>query len=39
MNQQPEPPEDNRARRDGLAALAAVLLAAALIAMVINHFV
>jgi hypothetical protein len=39
MKQQPEPAEENRAGRDGLAALAAVLLAAALIAMVINHFV
>jgi hypothetical protein len=39
MNQQPGPVKENRARRDGFAALAAFLLAAALIVMVINHFV
>lgn len=39
MNQQPEPEAKNRATRDGFAALAVVALAAALIAMVINHFV
>jgi len=39
MNEQPEPGENNRAMRDGFAALAALLLAAGLIAMVINHFV
>ncbi|MEO6494125.1 MAG: hypothetical protein ABIP99_14950 [Ilumatobacteraceae bacterium] len=35
----PEPVENNRASRDGLAAVAALLLAAGLIAMVITHFV
>ena len=39
MNQQPDPAARNRAKRDGFAALAVVILAAALIAMVINHFV
>ncbi len=39
MNQQPQPAAKNRAKRDGFAALAVVILAAALIAMVINHFV
>ena len=39
MNQQPEPATKNRTKRDGFAALAIVILAAALIAMVINHFV
>jgi hypothetical protein len=39
MNEQPEPAEENRAMRDGLAAVAALLLAAVLITMVINHFV
>ena len=39
MNQQPEPVKDNKAMRDGLAALAAFLVAGALIAMVINHFI
>ena len=40
MNQQTEPgKEKNNARRDGLAAVAAFLLAAGLITMVITHFV
>jgi hypothetical protein len=39
MNQQPEPVKENKARRDGFAALAAFVLAGALIAMVINHFI
>jgi hypothetical protein len=39
MNEEPEPGEPNRARTDGFAALAAVLLAAVLITMVIKHFV
>ncbi len=39
MDQQPHSGEQDRASRDGLAALAAVILAAALIVMAINHFV
>jgi hypothetical protein len=39
MNEQPDPAVKNRAKRDGFAALAVVILAAGLIAMVINHFV
>jgi hypothetical protein len=38
MEQEPQPAR-NRAARDGLAALAIVLLAAVLIAVVINNFV
>ena len=39
MGEPVEPAQRNRAKRDGLAALAIVILALALIAMVINHFV
>ena len=39
MDEQPEAGGPNKARTDGFAALAAVLLAAVLITMVINHFV
>jgi len=39
MDQHPPHGEPDRASRDGLAALAAVILAAALIAMAIHHFV
>ena len=40
MSQPTEPVnENNNARRDGLAALAAFAIAAALITMVITHFV
>lgn len=40
MSQPTEPVnENNNARRDGLAALAAFVIAAALITMVITHFV
>ena len=39
MTPEPEPPGRNRAKRDGLAALAIVLLAAVLIAVVINAIV
>ncbi len=39
MGEPVEPARRNRAKRDGLAALAIVLLAFGLIAMVINHFV
>lgn len=38
MNQQHEPIKENKVMRDGFAALAAFLIAGALIAMVINHF-
>ena len=37
MNQ-PEPGQPDRASRDGLAALAAILLAAILIGVMIRHF-
>jgi hypothetical protein len=39
MQEEPEPQVRNRAARDGLAALAIVLIAFALIAVVISHFV
>ena len=39
MNQPSGPRTRNRVARDGLAALAAVLLAAALVAVVVSHFV
>ena len=39
MGEPVEPARRNRAERDGLAALAIVLLAFGLIAMVINHFI
>ena len=39
MNQEPQRATGRGAARDGLAALAVVLLAAVLIAVVINHFV
>ncbi len=39
MGEPVEPAPRNRAKRDGLAALAIVILALGLIAMVINHFV
>lgn len=38
MNETPEFDRPNKARTDGFAALAAILLAAVLITMVIKHF-
>lgn len=39
MNHEPESDPSNQVARDGLAAVAIVVLAAVLIAVVINHFV